>query len=462
MAPSPPKTTPDASGHRTRRIASHIRGRMQASPEDAVLEKARHHLLDTLGAMISGTRLPAGEAVRTFLRDTTSTGSSTVVATGLRAGTIEAAMANAMAAHADETDDAHPASITHPGCSVVPAALALGEATGASGLDVLKAIIAGYDVCGRIGTALGGTRFLTQRGFDPHAYGGTFGAAAAAAALVCRSETEIAHVLSYAAQQASGLATVFRDTHHVEKAFVFAGMPARNGVTAALMVRSGWPGVADVFDTPTSFLATYAVDDAGLAVLDGIGDAAEITRTNIKRWSVGSPAQAILDSIEALLAEHRPVRDDIAAINLHLPLDGARVVDNSPMPSVCVQHLAALMIVDGTVGFQSSHDHHRMSDSEILAVRSRVTLHRDDALTRAQPARQGIAELQLHDGRVLRHHTREVRGTWANPMTAGEVEAKARDLITPILGTERFAALIQCVRGLDREPNLTLLMTLIA
>lgn len=445
---------------RTRRIAEYGAGALGAELPAEVIEKAKHHILDTLGAIVSGTELAAGVAGHAYVGGLGGAPRATVIAAGFKASLSEAALANAMAAHADETDDAHPASITHPGCSIVPAALAMSEHGGATGLDFLKAVVLGYDICGRTGIMLGGTRFLTERGFDPHAFGGTMGAAAAAGALVCRDDTErMAYVLSYAAQQASGLATVFRDRDHIEKAFVFAGMPARDGVSAAAMVQSGMTGVANVFDGTPSFLSAFGVADAG--VFDTLGDVYEITRTNIKRWSVGSPAQAILDSLEVLLGEQRVHPGAVERIEIYLPRDGARVVNNSAMPSVNVQHLAALMIVDGAVGFASSHDHARMSDPEILKVRSKVTLHADEALTQAQPARQGIVELILADGRQLRHHTRHVRGTTLNPMTSGQVATKAIDLMAPVLGDRRARAVAEAVWRLETLPSVSVLTDLL-
>ena len=300
--------------------------------------------------------------------------------------------------------------------------------------------------------------FLTEKGFDTHAFGGGIGAAAAAGSLALRDRERMAYLLSYAAQQSSGLATLFRDRGHVEKAFVFAGMPARNGVAAATMVEAGMTGVADVFDGSPSFLTAYGADNA--STFDDLGAHFEITRTNIKRWSVGSPVQAVLDSLEALLSEHRIKPHDIAAVAVHLPEEGARVVDNRDMPSVNVQHLTALMLVDGTVGFLSSHDAARMHDPVVLAMRAKVTLVPSAELTRAEPSRQAIVEMTLADGGTLRHHTRAVRGTTTNPMTRDDVAAKALDLMSPMMG-ERARELIDLVWDLDRQPSLASLAALL-
>jgi 2-methylcitrate dehydratase PrpD len=130
------------------------------------------------------------------------------------------------------------------------------------------------------------------------------------------------------------------------------------------------------------------------------------------------------------------------------------------MPSVNVQHLAALMLVDGTVGFISSHDAARMHDPAVLAMRAKVKLVPSAELTRAEPSRQAIVEIALVDGGTLRHHTRAVRGTTSNPMTRDDVAAKALDLMSPMMG-ERARVLIDLVWGLDRQPSLAPLAALL-
>ena len=424
-----------------------------------VAERARIHLLDTIAAMVSGSQLPAGVAARKYISQWKGEPIAHVVASGARTTPVEAALANAMAAHADETDDAHPASITHPGCAVVPAALAVAELTGASGENFLRAVALGYDFCGRFGIAMGGGPFITERGFDSHAFGGSFAAAAAAGALSVETPRDMASVLSYAAQQTSGLATLFRDREHIEKAFVFAGMPARNGVAAAMMVRAGLPGVGDVFDGVPSFFSAFGVRDAGL--FDDLGASYAIADTNIKRWTVGSPMQAALDSLEHLIRTHSLRADDVEEAIIHLPTEGAQVVDGRKMPSVNAQHLTALMLVDGTVGFHSSHDEERMRDPVIVAMRERVRLVPSDELMRAQPARQAIAELRLRNGSLVSHRTHAVRGTTKNPMTHEEVAAKATELMVPVVGAGRAQRIIESVWNISKAENLHALAGLI-
>jgi 2-methylcitrate dehydratase PrpD len=445
----------------TRRIAAYAAAAAATPLPDPVLLKARHHVLDTVAAMVSGAALSPGQHGRDYVASLGGREEASVVGASFRTNAVNAALANAMAAHADETDDSHPGSITHPGCAVVPAALAMAERGGANGEAFLRAVVLGYDICARTGMMLGGSRFIAEDGFDTHAFGGLMGAAAAAATLVIQDPVRMAYALSYAAQQASGLATLFRDHGHVEKAFGFAGMPARNGVAAATMVASGMTGVGDAFDGKPSFVSAFGVPADATVVFDTLGDVFEITRTNIKRWSVGSPVQAVLDSLEALIAEHRIKAANVASVRVHIPSDGARVVDNRQMPNVSAQHLAALMLVDGTIGFGSSHDDTRMQDPRILDMRRKVTLVPSAELAAAKPARQAIVELVLNDGQSLRHHTRAVRGTTTNPMSEQEVATKALDLMAPALGAAKAQQVINAVRDLERAASMAPLAALL-
>ncbi len=172
--------------------------------------------------------------------------------------------------------------------------------------------------------------------------------------------------------------------------------------------------------------------------------------TNIKRWSVGSPIQAPLDSLLELIRMHRLRADDVERVVVRVAHQGANTVDNRNMPDICMQHMCAVMLLDGNVTFESSHDEKRMRDRRVLALRERIELRGDDALTRAMPSRQGIVEIRLRDGRELRHHTQAVRGTAENPMTRAEVDAKSYDLIAPVSGKARARALCDAVWNIEK------------
>ena len=412
-----------------------------------VLEKTKQHLLDTMAAMVSGSRLLPGRKAISYVKSLGGTRESCVIGSPIVTSAMHAALANGMSAHADETDDSHAASLTHPGCGVVPAALAMAEREGRNGQSLLRSVALGYDVCARLTLSLDPYRFR-EAGHSTHSFGPTFGAAAAAGALAGLKQPQVRHLLSYAAQQASGVSCWMRDPEHIEKAFDFGGMPARNGVAAASMVAHGMTGVQDVFSGERSFFVAYKGQPE--ALVRELGATYEIMNASIKRWSVGSPIQAPLDSLMVLREENRFSAADVEKVAVRVAHQGANTVDNRDMPDICMQHMCAVMLVDGTVSFRSSHDEKRMRDRRIVAVREKIELLGDDELSRAMPSRQGIVEITLSDGRRLRHHTRAVRGTPENPMTRAEVDAKSYDLMAPVLGGARARNLCDAVWNLER------------
>jgi 2-methylcitrate dehydratase PrpD len=421
--------------------------------------RAEHHVLDTLAAMISGSRLAPGRHALDFVAAQGGVREASVPGSRILTSAINAALAGGMLAHADETDDSHAASRTHPGCAVLPAALAAAERAEANGTQFLRAVVLGYDVTARVMYALGPEGFAAaSRG--THSFGGCFGACAAAAALLGLDARQVRHALSLAAQQASGIGASVRDADHIEKAFDFGGMPARNGITAALMAASGFTGVDDVFAGERNFLEAFAAEPDAGALADGLGSRYEILGTNIKKWSVGSPAQSALDALSHIMAANDLPPDKIARLEIHLPTRSARTVDEAPMPDVNVQHLLAMLLIDRTLGFASIHDHERMLDPAIIELKRRFTLIPSEELMQARPRRQAIVTVTLTDGRTLTHRAVAVRGTADNPMDRPEIEAKARDLMAPVLGGRRAGRLIDALCGLDEIDHLTALRPL--
>jgi len=449
-----------------RTLATYIARAHKKRLPKAVLEKTKHHVLDTIAAMVSGSRLPPGRAAIAYIKTRGGRREACVVGSKFETIAENAALANGMLAHADETDDSHAPSLTHPGCGIIPAALAMAEREKRDGMALLRAVALGYDVGCRLTMALHPYEFR-EAGHSTHSFGPTFGAAAAAGALVGVAYEQALYLLSYAAQQASGLSCWMRDEGHIEKAFDFGGMPARNGVAAAAMVAHGFTGVRDVFAGERNFFVAY--DETRRTgkppeperLASGLGSTYEIMNTNIKRWSVGSPIQAALDAIFDLMQTRGVKAADVAQVVVRLAHQGANTVDNRNMPDICLQHLCAVMLLDGIITFESAHDEKRMKDRRVLALRRRIQLHGDDALTRAMPSRQAIVELKLTDGRELRSHIENVRGTAQNPMPRTEVDAKCFQLLAPVLGKTRARELCDMVWNIDQLPDVRRLRPLL-
>jgi len=442
------------------RLAIHIASASKKRLPPTVAEKTKHHILDTIAAMVSGARLPPGKQAISYARTRGGTKEACVVATGIVTSAENAALANGMLAHADETDDSHAPSLTHPGCGIVPAALAMAEREEASGEALIRAVALGYDIGCRLTMSLDAYQFR-EDGHSTHSFGPMFGAAAACAALTGLNERQVRHCLSFTAQQASGISCWMRDEEHIEKAFDFGGMPARNGVAAAAMVAHGFTGVEDALSGERSFYAAYGRKPEPEKLVAGLGEVFEVMNTNIKRWSVGSPIQAPLDALLLLLEEHKFRADDVVRLSVRVSHQGANTTNNRAMADICMQHLCAVMVMDGTVSFKASHDDKRMRDKKVLGLRAKVQLSGDDELTRAMPSRQGIVEVVLRNGTTLRKHVKAVRGTAENPMTRAEVDAKAYDLIVPVFGKQRARRLCDAIWSLDKLQNVRKLRSLL-
>ncbi len=434
--------------------------RTRALPPE-VAEHAKHHLLDTLGSMISGSELPPGQAAQRYIRNHGTKGAATVAGTALSAGPVDAALANGLMAHADETDDSHNPSRSHPGCSVVPAALALGEEFGIDGAHFLRAVTLGYDIGTRVVMAMGGAAFSYESTLSTHSIAGTFCAASAAACVAGLDAKQTRWALDYAAQQSSGFIVWRRDTDHIEKGFVFAAMPARNGVTSALLVRSGWNGVDDVFSGADNFFLAYAPKAKPERLVEKLGERYEIALTDIKKWTVGSPIQGPLDAIFAIRGKRPFEADQVKRVTVRLAPSVAAVVDNRDIPDICLQHMVAVMLLDKTASFHAAHDTPRMQDPAVLRERAKVNLVRDEELAKLLPVRVADVEIELADGSRLSERVTAVRGTPRNPMTRAEVIDKARDLIVPVLGRDTAERLIEAVYAIEAMPDIRKLSPLL-
>jgi 2-methylcitrate dehydratase PrpD len=426
----------------------------RALPAEAV-EKAKHHILDTFAAMVSGYDLPPGHVAHAFAKAHPGDKTCVVAASKFRCSPMEAAMVNGMLAHSDETDDSHAPSQCHPGAPTVPAALAAGEYFNVDGTRFLRAVTLGYDVGTRVTMTLGALQYQMETHRASHSIAGNFCAAAAAAACAPNlNEHHMRWILDYASQQASGIVTWQRDTEHVEKSLVFAGFGARNGVSAALLIAGGASGVEDAFFGPDNFLDAFGAKHAPAGLIEKLGERYEISRTNIKKWTVGSPIQAALDAIDNLRKKHPFEADQVKKVDVRMGGSDAKTVNDREMPDISLQHMVAVMLLDKTASFAAAHDRPRMKDPAVLKQKAKVSLIGDKELEDLKPLRISVVEITLNDGTVLKERVDDVRGTAENPMTRDEVITKARDLMNPVIGTANTQKLIAGVMEIEKVKSI--------
>ena len=438
-----------AANDLTGRLAAYMVASRDRALPDRVLLDAKHRILDTVAAMVSGSALGPGVMATRFIRSQGGVPETSILASNIKTSAINAALINGMLAHSDESDDFEPITKTHPGSAAVPAALAMAEKEHRPGSEMIRAVALGYDVGCRFLLALGADLVRrTHRGAEAH--GATMNAMAAAASLARFDETTMRYAISYAAQQVSGLWSWVDDHDHIEKAFDFGGMGARNGVTAAVMVQAGFTGVHDVLGGTHNLLQALSTEPNPDALLADLGSRYFVSESSIKTFTVGYPNQSPLDALLKLRRENNLSPVTVDHIVVRLPEDTIGIVSNSPMPDVNCQYLMATALVDGGVSFANSHSREHMTAPQIRAVMERVKVIGDPKLNDPAAPRGGLVEVVLKDGRTVSKHTRFPPGTKENPLDTETMNAKARDLMGPVLGAERTEAAIRQLNGLEQ------------
>lgn len=459
VAAWPVRVSAAESSDVTARLARYMVSARDQELPPAVLLECKHRILDTFGAMVSGSRMTPGMMGLKYARGLGGEAQASVIGSKFRTTAVNAALANAMCAHSDETDDFEPVTKAHPGSSVVPAALAMAEKEGRSGQDMIRAVALGYDLGCRLLMALGPD---LVRGTHRSAEGtaSTFCSLGAAASLARLDEQGMRYAISYSAQQVSGLWSWVKDKDHVEKAFDFAGMGARNGVMAATMVQAGLTGVSDVLDGTHNLFIALSTDPKPEEMLAGLGSRFYVTETAIKTFSVGYPIQSPLDALLSLRKEYKLTPDNVSSILVKIPTDAIGIVGESAMPDVNCQHLVAVALVKGAVSFVDSHDVKLMHDPKIMEQRAKVTVTADKALMDPAAPRGAVVEVTMTDGKKVDHFTKYPPGTKENPLSTEAVSAKVRDLMAPVLGADKANKLIDQINNLEKVASVRSLVPL--
>lgn len=449
-------------------LAAYVSGAIQADPPEADREMGRLHILDTLASVVACRDLEPAILARNYaiaLSGDAFNSAATILGTHLRASLVDAAFASAMTAHGAEINDFIPSAFVQPGPAVVSVALAIAERHGATGAELLRAVVAGYEIAGRMPKALGIDN-LRRAGLANHGIGPIFGAATAAAILLRLPEERIGDVWTYCAQQASGSWQWLLDVEHIEKSFVFAGLGARAGLQAALMVRAGFRGVRGALDHPSGWMRSrpFTGGDANRAYLiEALGARSELPLSAYKRFPVGGPTQPAVEALLGLL----PAIGQAPVQSVRIEMPGRwQAFRDAAMPALNLRYLTAIILLDGRLDFVSAQSLARMAQDEaVRAIMERVEIRHDPAQEIPPPAprpESARVTVRLADGREECAFVPHVLGYPTHPMGRADVEAKALDLMTPPLGAERAHQVVAAVAGLERAPDCLSLFRLIA
>lgn len=367
--------------------------------------------------------------------------------TKIRSPAREAALINGMAAHVDDFDDTHLATVVHPGAPVVPAALAMAEICDASGAEFLAGVVAGVEVAARVGLALGNDHF--DRGWHLTGTAGHIGAAAAAARVARLDPARTRSALAIGATQAAGLqealGTMMKCFH--------AGKAAADGVEAAMLAAEGLSAPAAPLEGARGLLAlmTAAADPA--RALTGLGSTWEIELNAFKPYACGIVSHPVIDAGVVLgdtLGRDPSVVEAVEVTTNPIVLDvmGVRNPGDGLQSKFSVYHCFAVGYLDGAAGPTQFSDSRAISP-DVVALRDRVTVTLDPSIRRDE-----CRALVRTSGGVRTHHVSHATGSAACPMTDVQLRDKAV-LVAGLVLTEAGAAdLFDAAMKVDDLPRI--------
>jgi 2-methylcitrate dehydratase PrpD len=438
----------------TQRFAQHVHELRYEHLPPEVLHKAKLIIRDGLGNQIAASAIsePARHMV-SLIREYGGKPESTVIGYGFKVPAPAAAMCNAMMGHGVELDDAHGSGLIKAGSVMVPSLMALAEANGKTGRDVITSLVAGYEVSIRIAKAINpGHR---QRGFHTTGTVSLLGTAVAGAKLLGCDQDAIASALGLAAMQSAGIQS-YLDDPCMAKPFS-PGKSAFNGTLAAVLANRGFTGPKKALECREGFFNAYCDDIRVADLLEGFGETFAIMEVGFKPHAACRYAHGPIDLAQQFFHDDGIRLADVEAINVNMCELSIRQASKPRPPNLnaamgSTQFGVALALELGRNGLREYWD--GFKNSAILeASAERANLIREDAY--GMTGRQAAVELIMKDGRKLRREQPEPKGEPNNPMTDAELQDKFTGLVRMVrMGEDLGAGLSDLLMQLEKQDSI--------
>ncbi|MFY2086664.1 MmgE/PrpD family protein [Achromobacter xylosoxidans] len=394
-----------------------------------VLRRAEDLLLDCLASILAGAASRPVLAIDRYAAAMgPADGPSEILINRRRTSPVFAAMVNAAAAHVVEQDDVHNGSVFHPAAVVFPPALAVAQALGRSGRDLLVAAVAGYEVGIRVGEFLGRSHYKI---FHTTGTAGTLAAAAATGRLLGLSPAAMLDAFGSAGTQAAGLWEFLRDAADSKQ--LHTARAAANGIAAAYLAQEGFTGARHILEGPQGMAAGMSSDADPARLTDRLGTRWALAETSFKFHASCRHTHPAADALQQVLREHKLAESDIArvvaqvhqgAIDVLGPVVDPRTVHQSKFSMGTVLGLIARQGRAGLPEFDAALD-----DPAVADFRGRVTMELDPEVDGAYPQRWiGKVTVHTRDGRVLHGRVDEPKGDPGNTLSRDEIETKTLSL----------------------------------
>ncbi len=429
-----------------------------------VVARARFLLLDLIGNIVRARH--DAESTPSFLSAARALGmaggSSGVFGDDARYTPAGAAFLNAALAHSLDFDDTHAAASLHPGAPVIPAALVAGEMAGASGADVLAAIIAGYEVTCRIALALPAGEHY-NRGFHPTATCGAFGAATAAGRVFGLDADGIAGALGTALSQAAGSLQFLANGAWTKRFQV--GWAALNGLVAATLVREGFKGAAEALEGRHGFMRAYAPNPQPDRAVQDLGRVFELMNTAVKPYPSCRYGHAGIDAALALRSEHGLSAEEIEHVTLGLSKAGMLLVGEpaekkrDPRNVVDGQFsgpfVIAAALATGHMGWDS---YGLLEDPVVRGLLPKVACAFEPEIEAEFPVNMSAKLTIRARGTQFERKMVVPKGEPGNFLTEAELRAKFAGLTDAILDSDRARRLAEAALSVESMPDISALI----
>lgn len=394
-----------------------------------VLRRAEDLLLDCLASILAGAASRPVLAIDRYAAAMgPADGPSEILINRRRTSPVFAAMVNAAAAHVVEQDDVHNGSVFHPAAVVFPPVLAVAQALGRSGRDLLVAAVAGYEVGIRVGEFLGRSHYKI---FHTTGTAGTLAAAAATGRLLGLSPAAMLDAFGSAGTQAAGLWEFLRDAADSKQ--LHTARAAANGIAAAYLAQEGFTGARHILEGPQGMAAGMSSDADPARLTDRLGTRWALAETSFKFHASCRHTHPAADALQQVLREHKLAESDIARVVAHVhqgaidvlgPVVDPRTVHQSKFSMGTVLGLIARQGRAGLPEFDAALD-----DPAVADFRGRVTMELDAEVDGAYPQRWiGKVTVHTRDGRVLHGRVDEPKGDPGNTLSRDEIETKTLSL----------------------------------
>jgi len=421
-------------------------------PRDAV-EHMKDCVLDSIGCCLHGVTLPWTRKVQEMVLAEGGLPAASIFGGGGRTSVSQAVLVNGTAGHAFELDDIHKESIIHPGSLAMPVAMALAEsAGGASGRDLITAVVAGYEVGTRVGNAA--TMSLFLRGFHPQGTSGAFVAAATAGRMLGLDPAQMQHTFGITGSQAGGLMAAQEGA--MVKRF-HCGRAAQSGVYSALLARRGFTGITNVLEAPYGgYLSSLSDKPAPAKLTAGLGTVWETANVGYKPHAAVTSIHTALDALADLMRENQLAADDIVRVDAglshmtHVHCAWKYEAQGVTAAQMNLYYGLAVVALDGAA-FVEQYREDRLRDPRILEFIRRIHASEDPGIEAMGPAFRHAARLKVatRDGRELSREILHRRGSPENPLKPGDVEYKFRNVARGCLAPRRLERVIKLCRNLD-------------